>query len=335
MGPLGVGIREPQNNNAFNPFDPNSFDSLTKPKTDFNRAPGAPVRTQYAKNGPGAVNYLQKSVSGSSIAKPSLNYNGQNQQQTYLFNQQNSYLSSMSNSYSQSNYNQSAGSQHSSQTSSPADFRLQREQVLRRNQYEHAQASVRAQQENLQQLQLLQALYVQTQMQSQTGMSAHSRNDFQPYSQQIYGINSNSSNDQAKRSSSSSFSMRSEFPPRKSVFQEKINKHVGECLIIFNSLKRDLDFNIYKENLTSTEIYGELLNCVLPHLLSGYNQYPVPSDLSCKIFNAVQNCREAEEKDAIYCSDISMKYLCDALDMLSNQLHAVRNQLTFFTKSSF
>ena len=163
MGPLGVGIREPQNNNAFNPFDPNvriyvafsfsilvfqSFDSLTKPKTDFNRAPGAPVRTQYAKNGPGAVNYLQKSASGSSIAKHSLNYNGQNQQQTYLFNQQNSYLSSMSNNYSQSNYNQSAGSQHSSQTSSPADFRLQREQVLLRNQYERAQASVRAQQVN-------------------------------------------------------------------------------------------------------------------------------------------------------------------------------------------
>jgi len=159
MGPLGVGIREPQNNNAFNPFDPNvskrgkstssinfvqSFDSLAKPKNDFNRAPGAPVRTQYA-NGPGAVNYLQKS-SGSSIAKHSLNYNGQNQQQTYLFNQQNSYLPSMSDNYNQSNYNQS-GSQHSSQTSSPADFRLQREQVLR-NQYERAQASVRAQQVN-------------------------------------------------------------------------------------------------------------------------------------------------------------------------------------------
>jgi len=331
MGPLGVGIREPQNNNAFNPFDPNSFDSLAKPKTDFNRAPGAPVRTQYAKNGPGAVNYLQK-ASGSSIAKHSLNYNGQNQQQTYLFNQQNSYLSSMSNNYSQSNYNQS-GSQQSSQTSSPADFRLQREQVLR-NQYERAQASVRAQQENLQQLQLLQALYVQTQMQNQTGMSAHNRNDFQTYSQQNYasaGISSNTAHEHSKRSS---FSMRSDFPPRKSVFQERINKRVGECLIIFNSLKRDLDFNIYKENLTSTEIYGELLNCVLPHLLSGYNQYPVPSDLSCKIFNAVQNCREAEEKDAVYCNDISMKYLCDALDMLSNQLQAVRNQLLSL-KSSF
>ncbi|CBY42637.1 unnamed protein product [Oikopleura dioica] len=226
----------------------------------------------------------------------------------------------MSDNYNQSNYNQS-GSQHSSQTSSPADFRLQREQVLR-NQYERAQASVRAQQENLQQLQLLQALYVQTQMQNQTGMSVHSRNDFQTYNQQNYasaGISSNSSLEHSKRSS---FSM------------ERINKHVGECLIIFNSLKRDLDFNIYKENLTSTEIYGELLNCVLPHLLSGYNQYPVNSDISCKIFNAVQNCREAEEKDAIYCNDISMKYLCDALDMLSNQLNAVRNQFLSI-KSSF
>ena len=234
--------------------------------------------------------------------------------------------------------------------------------------------------ENLQQLQLLQALYVQTQMQSQTGMSAHSRNDFQPYSQQIYGMNSNSSNDQAKRSSSSSFSMvklttckiavinryfqRSEFPPRKSIFQERINKHVGECLIIFNSLKRDLDFNIYKENLTVSNANIFFLDIKFSRPRFTENSWTVFSPI---FFPAVINiqflliflaksltrCRTAAKPrrrmlsiatvrlfqttglNFHHIEDISMKYLCDALDMLSNQLHAVRNQLTFFTKSSF
>ena len=123
----------------------------------------------------------------------------------------------MPNSYSQSTQYSSA-SQQSSQTSSPADFRRQREQAILQSQYERAQATVRAQQvnaskkkfskwkikENMHQLQLLQALYFQTQIQTQAhGMSApRDRAEFQKNMQQYAstGAVSNLSNfDQMKR----------------------------------------------------------------------------------------------------------------------------------------
>lgn len=331
LGHTGGGLlREPSNNNVFNPFEPNSYSSenWAKPsqKPGFNRAPGAPVHSN-SKKSPHVLQPRSQPL-----------YSQSNTQDVRL--PQNYLPSTPMSTNTLMNFNQG----QATGLNSSLDFHQQRE-FFQLNLQEELHRQKRLQQEQIQ-LQMLQALRMQSMIKNaQAGMSLLDNNlmnkvnpimNQAPVQKPRYPAIPQSIQSPARAPAQSpmlahNLNSLNQRRQNRSVEQSNLTKKLKDCQEQFNNLKVDLDLRKHceRDNLKTEELCLDLQRFVLPHVIQNYPKLMEPPFKKSLylLYAAIQNCREARDQEILRQNDHTTKYVSDALGILTKEILAVRSQL--------